>query len=519
MTTHADTENRPSKEPETAGFIDAFVADTNDEVAQFATEYAFTPADLDFRSFTADAAAARRGLSYPELKDEYSHLWAEMAIRRDRLPEVDAIVDRIVRHEDAYRGVERLTRVPWFAIAVIHSLEASGDFNCHLHNGDPLTARTVHEPPGRPASGNPPFSWEQSAVDALEFDGLTQVTDWSVEHLAYMLEAFNGFGYRSKHPNVKSPYLWSYSNHYTSGKYVGDGQWSETAVSRQCGAMVLLKRLQENGEIRLDYARPDVPVPQPAATTVSRVAADLTTGTFPRESGLLADAGPARPVETQLTGRPGIFGYYSADKRYGTASTIAALYEVGRIWALRHPAPRVGVGDISLRGGGDIEGHASHETGRDADLRPMKNDGTEGPVTWQQASYSPSLTQELIDIIYANGVVRVNVIGFNDPGIQGCANWVNHDNHLHVRFYFEDESPGYPLLKLGIYNSPPVRECQRRLNNWKQRHNRADLLTPDGDFGQNTHQAVEAFQAAMGLTVDGKVGRDTWIRTLDYVIA
>lgn len=134
-------------------------------------------------------------------------------------------------------------------------------------------------------------------------------------------------------------------------------------------------------------------------------------------------------------------------------------------------------------------------------------------------SYSQSLTQELIDIVYANGVVRVNVIGFNDPSIQGCVNWENHDNHLHVRFHFEDEAPGYPLLKLGMYNSPPVREYQRRLNNWKQRHNGADMLTADGDFGQNTRQAVEAFQAAMGLTVDGKVGRETWIRTLDYVVA
>jgi lysozyme family protein len=442
-----------------------------------------------------------------------------MAIRREKLPEVDSMVDRIVRHKQAYQAVERLTRVPWFAIAVIHSLEAGGDFNCHLHNGDPLTARTVHYPPGRPASGNPPFSWEQSATDALEFDGLTAVTDWSVEHLAYMLEAFNGFGYRTNHPNVKSPYLWSYSNHYTKGKYVGDGQWSDTAVSAQCGAMVLLKRLQDTGEIRLDYAQPDMSVPQPDAFTLLSVATDLTPGTFPRGDSPIGVAGLGRSVDTQLTDGPGIFGYYSPDKRYGTASTIAALYEVGRIWALRHPVPRVGVGDISLRGGGDIAGHVSHETGRDADLRPMRNDATEGPITWQQPGYSRSLTQELIDIIYANAVVRVNVIGFNDPGVQGCVNWVNHDNHLHVRFFFEDEAAGYPLLKLGMHDSPPVRECQRRLNNWKQRHNGSEPLTPDGDFGQNTHQAVEAFQAAMGLTVDGKVGRDTWIRTLDYLVA
>jgi peptidoglycan hydrolase-like protein with peptidoglycan-binding domain len=320
---------------------------------------------------------------------------------------------------------------------------------------------------------------------------------------------------------VKSPYLWSFSNHYTKGKYVGDGRWSETAVSQQCGAMVLLKRLQEAGHIRVDFARLEALAAAPQQTAVftptAAADADLTVDTFVRESGATAIAAAAWPVETQLTDGPGIFGYYSADKRYGTASTIAALYEVGRIWRLRQPAPRVGVGDISLRGGGDIEGHASHETGRDVDLRPMKDDGTEGPVTWAHATYSRSLTQELIDIIYANGVVKVNVIGFNDPGIQGCVNWVNHDNHLHVRFFFADEAPGYPLLKLGMNNSPPVRECQRRLNNWKRLQADTDLLTPDGDFGQNTLQAVEQFQAAMGLVVDGKVGNDTWKRALDYL--
>jgi lysozyme family protein len=521
-TTEASKASKPSKENETAGFIDGIIADKTHEIQEFGKEYAFTAADSDFRSFTADAAAARRRIRFADVKDEYSNLWAEMAIRREKLPEVDSIVERIVRHKEAYRSVERLTRVPWFAIAIIHNLEAGGDFNSHLHNADPLSARTVHVPAGRPRSGNPPFTWEESAVDALEYDGLTQVTDWSTEHLAYLFEGFNGWGYRLYHPPVKSPYLWSFSNHYTKGKYVGDGQWSETAVSRQCGAMVLRKRLQEAGHIRLDIAKVEAPVArtQPASILSAPPTAvgELTIDTFARESAATAVARVAWPVETQLTDGPGIFGYYSPDKRYGTASTIAALYEVGRIWRLRRAAPRVGVGDISLRGGGDIDGHASHETGRDVDLRPMKNDGTEGPVTWKQAKYSHSLTQELIDIIYANGVVMVKVIGFNDPNIQGCVNWVNHDNHLHVRYYFEDEAPGYPLLELGMYNSPPVRECQRRLNNWKQRRGGTDLLAPDGDFGQNTLKAVRDFQAAMGLVVDGKVGNDTWRRTLDYVV-
>jgi hypothetical protein len=407
-------------------------------------------------------------------------------------------------------------------VALIHNLEARGDFTRHLHNGDPLTARTVQVPAGRPRSGSPPFTWEESAVDALEYDGLTRVTDWSIEHLAFLFEGFNGWGYRLYHPHVKSPYLWSYSNHYTQGKYVGDGQWSETAVSRQCGAMVLLKRLQDGGHVRLVFARlgdreAGLRMSQTAGV-FGRISDQPSGDTFVRDAARMF-VQRARPIQTQLTDGPGIFGYYSADKRYGTASTIAALIEVGRIWKLRRGAPRVGIGDISLQGGGDIAGHDSHETGRDVDIRPLRNDGTEGPITWSQAKYSGDLTQELVDIIYANGVVKVNVIGFNDPNIQGCVNWNNHDNHLHVRFYFEDEADGYPVLRLGMSSSPPVREFQRRLNNWKQKLGEPALLTLDGDFGQATFQAVEQFQSAMGLEADGKVGNDSWRQSLDYVSA
>ena len=252
----------PSKESQKSGVIDGILADKDQEVEEFEAEYAFTAADLDYRTFTADAVAARRRPAFPELKDEYSNLWAEMAIRRDKLPEVDAIVDRIVSHKETYLLVERRTRVPWFAIAAIHNLEASGNFKRHLHNGDPLTSRTEHVPAGRPPSGNPPFTWEESAADVLEYRRLTQVTDWSIEHLAYVFEGYNGWGYRLNHPHVKSPYLWSFSNHYAKGKYVADGKWSETAVSQQCGAVVLLKRLEETGHIRLEAQRESVLTPE-----------------------------------------------------------------------------------------------------------------------------------------------------------------------------------------------------------------------------------------------------------------
>jgi lysozyme family protein len=304
-TRKTETSTRSPKDSPAASATDA-----NGEVQQFEAEYAFTPADLDYRSYTATASVLSQ-ISYADLKDEYANLWAEMAIRRDRLPVVDSIVARIVDHKDTYRAVENLTRVPWFAIAIIHNLEASGDFTKHLHNGDPLTARTVHVPAGRPSSGNPPFTWEESAADALAFDGLTQVTDWSAEHLAFLFEGFNGFGYRLYHPHVKSPYLWSFSNIYTQGKYVGDGQWSETAVSQQCGAMVLLKRLQEQGQIRVDLAPPTpappppMPAPQAVSTSFevngqsSYTAAPLTWDDLTRGSGPMTIAAP--PVSTPFT--------------------------------------------------------------------------------------------------------------------------------------------------------------------------------------------------------------------------
>jgi hypothetical protein len=75
------------------------------------------------------------------------------------------------------------------------------------------------------------------------------VSTWNLERILYELEGYNGWGYRLYHPHVKSPYLWSFSNHYTRGKYVADGTWSDTARSQQCGAAVIIKRLEQKGDI------------------------------------------------------------------------------------------------------------------------------------------------------------------------------------------------------------------------------------------------------------------------------
>ncbi len=141
------------------------------------------------------------------------------------------------------------SRIPWYFIACVHYLECSFSFKKHLHNGDPLTGYTVQVPAGRPKVGHPPpFTFEESAVDALKLMGFDKVTSWKLPFILRKLEAYNGFGYFKFH-HMNSPYLWSYSNHYTKGKYVKDGKFDKDAVSAQTGSAVILKRMEERGLI------------------------------------------------------------------------------------------------------------------------------------------------------------------------------------------------------------------------------------------------------------------------------
>jgi lysozyme family protein len=245
------------------------VAEAERLTIEFAAEFEFRSAYADLQSLDLARAAARARPKFSDLKDEYTALWAEMALRKAKLPEINAIVNKIVANKARYVAVQDSTSVPWYVIAAIHSLEASSRFSRHLHNGDPLTAKTVHVPAGRPP-GNPPFTWEESAADALAYDGITGNTDWSIERIAYIFENFNGWGYRRFHPEVKSPYLWSYSNHYTRGKYVADNQWSPTAISQQCGAMVIIRRLDDLGAVRVLRSLDTADVVEPEQDLSSR---------------------------------------------------------------------------------------------------------------------------------------------------------------------------------------------------------------------------------------------------------
>jgi lysozyme family protein len=231
----------------------------------------------------------------PALRAEYAQLFETCVIRGPRLTEVDATVDRLVANRARYDAVSASSGVPWPVVAVLHNMEASLKFTGHLHNGDPLTARTIQVPKGRPRTGEPPFTWEVSAADALGIEHLDGDTDWTVAGTMFVLEAYNGFGYRRLHPEVLSPYLWAASEHYTRGKFVADGAFSETAVSKQTGAAVLLRRLAERGTIAFE----DQPPPledEPLLVAFSQ--------RLPRDPAAIEQA---KELQRWLNTHPGVF--------------------------------------------------------------------------------------------------------------------------------------------------------------------------------------------------------------------
>jgi hypothetical protein len=131
----------------------------------------------------------------------------------------------------------------------------------------------------------------------------------------------------------------------------------------------------------------------------------------------------------------GFHAYRLPGRRFARTETVRALLTVAQGWQHDHPrGPRIGIGEVSLRGGGPIDRHGSHRLGLDADLRPVRSDGGENEVVWQSPYYSRALTQELVDRLRANGVLPVLFILFNDKAVLGVQHWRKHDDHLHVRF-------------------------------------------------------------------------------------
>lgn len=195
-------------------------------------------------------AAAVSAPAFDTIADDYRKLFTTCEIKSEKRSDVAWYVSKITdaSRRKAYEAVAEETCVPWYFTAIIHGMECGFDMNSHLHNGDSLKAKTKLVPAGRPNPWLPPSDWVSSATDALRYDKLDEKPDWDLAHVLYRWEAYNGWRSRVLY-KINTPYLWSYSNHYTKGKFVADNVWDKDAVSKQCGAAVMLKALVEGGFI------------------------------------------------------------------------------------------------------------------------------------------------------------------------------------------------------------------------------------------------------------------------------
>lgn len=163
--------------------------------------------------------------------------WANARLSRNFAPVAGRLVAASAKAK--YEAVSARTGVPWAMIAVIHERESSQNWTGSLAQGDPWNRVSVHVPAGR----GPFRSWEEAAIDALVNCApyAARNKDWSIGRTLTMLEEYNGLGYAAR--GRPSPYIWSGTDQYRSGKYVRDGVYDPNFVDGQPGCACLLKAM------------------------------------------------------------------------------------------------------------------------------------------------------------------------------------------------------------------------------------------------------------------------------------
>ncbi len=136
------------------------------------------------------------------------------------------------KNKEKYKIVSRRAKLPSQLIAAIHFRESSCNFKTYLHNGDPLGKRTIHEPKGKYFTKFTP-----AAVDALSdkdsFRKKYKLKARSKDIVAMLsfAEVYNGLGYYNR--DLISPYIYSGTNIYKSGKFTSDGVYDSSVKDKQ----------------------------------------------------------------------------------------------------------------------------------------------------------------------------------------------------------------------------------------------------------------------------------------------
>jgi penicillin-insensitive murein endopeptidase len=164
--------------------------------------------------------------------------------------------------------------------------------------------------------------------------------------------------------------------------------------------------------------------------------------------------------------------YAPGDVRWGLEPLVAMIERAGRAIRRQYPEAILSVGHLSRAGGGDLDRHRSHESGRDADISffarsakgkqllashfvPFRGDGT--AASWPGAYFDDAKNWALVESLVADPDGRVTHLFVASPlrarllayaervGASGAVRMraaelmqqprgtLPHDDHFHVR--------------------------------------------------------------------------------------
>lgn len=182
--------------------------------------------------------------------DAYQDMWNNMILRPEYLHQIEADARLVVKFRKQFELAVTATKIPWQFAGIIYYRECTCSFKGHPHNGDSLKRRTVNVPAGRPlaAPASPGgYTVMESFADLIELKQWDRVPVWNMPSLLYYFESNNGFGYRrlKKNPVINSPYLWSGTQYYESGKFASDGIYDRNLIDQQIGCAPMLRYLTD----------------------------------------------------------------------------------------------------------------------------------------------------------------------------------------------------------------------------------------------------------------------------------
>lgn len=165
--------------------------------------------------------------------------WEKCKVFSDKGPAFDGIAKRITANKAVYVDIEKATGVPWWFVGMVHYRESNLDMSTNIANGQSFSKKTTIVPKGR----GPFKTFKEAAVDALVNCApyASKNKDWSAAGALTKFEEYNGLGYANK--GIASPYVWSGTDQYTSGKYVADHVFDADVVDVQMGGAGILKFL------------------------------------------------------------------------------------------------------------------------------------------------------------------------------------------------------------------------------------------------------------------------------------